>query len=106
MRFPQRVIATDFRSGVSKKDGTNKDRPFISFHCLDFDGKKFDIFEWNDDGRHPKKIDTPCLLDCQFEMGQNQEGDPTLGLVQIERKSAVFDLGKVFESMKLNMEKA
>jgi len=106
MRFPQKVIATDFRSGTSKKDGTNKDRPFISFHCLDMDGKKFDIFEWNDDGRYPKKIDTPCLIEAVFDVGVNNDGDPTISAVSIDKKSAIIDLGKVFESMKLNMEKA
>ena len=105
MRFPQRVIATDFRTGVSKKDGDNKDRKFVSFHCLDMDGKKFDIFAWNDNGQHPQKIDTPCLLECDFEMGVNRDGDPTLELVAINKKSPTFDLSKVFDSLKLNLEK-
>jgi hypothetical protein len=106
MRFNQRVIATDFRSGVSRKDGANKDRKFISFHCLDDSGRKFDVFQWDDDGRFPKKVDAPCLLECQFELGQDMDGKEELAVLSIDRKSAVFDLFKVIDSLKLAMEKA
>jgi hypothetical protein len=106
MKVQSKVVALDYRTGVSSKDGKNKDRNFVSLHVLDYDGNVFDIFGWNDDNRFPKKADTPCLMDCMFEVGSGQEGKITFDLLQISRKSAAFDVGAVFENAKISLEKA
>lgn len=105
MKVQSKVIALDYRTGTSTKDGRNKDKAFASLHVLDYDGNVFDVFAWNDDNRFPKAADTPCLMECLFEVGTDRDGKPSLDLLQIERKSAAFDVGKVFESAKISMEK-
>jgi len=106
MKVQSKVIALDYRTGTSSKDGKNKDRKYSSLHVLDYDGNVFDIFVWNDDSRFPKDADTPCLMECQFEVGTDRDGKASLELLQILRKSAAFDVGAVFDSAKIGMEKA
>jgi len=105
MKVQSKAIALDYRTGTSSKDGKNKDRSFVSLHILDYDGNVFDIFGWNDDGRFPKTADTPCLMECLFEVGTDRDGKATLDLLQILRKSAAFDVGAVFDGAKIALEK-
>jgi len=105
MQTKQTVIALNYRSGTSSKEGKNKDKPFISFSALDNTGQMFDIFEWNDDGRFPKVVTTPCLIEGEFEILHGND-KTSISLIYIERKSAGFSFGKLFEGLKLPMEKA
>ena len=106
MKVNSKVVALDYRTGTSTKDGKNKDRNFVSLHVLDYDGNVFDIFGWNDDNRFPKSADTPCLMECLFEVGSGQENKVTFDLLQIFKKSAAFDVGVVFDNAKIALEKA
>jgi len=105
MQTKQTVVAFNYRSGVSSKEGSNKNKSYISFALLDNTGQMFDVFEWNEDGRFPKQVATPCLLEVQLEVS-NGNDKMKLDVLQIDRKSAVFDFGKVLEGLKLPMEKA
>ena|GEM_PF-6476049 len=105
MEISQKVVAFGYRAGASSKEGKNKGKAFVSFTAMDFKGQTFDVFQWNEDGRFPRRIETPCLLECSFDIVSGSDRI-TLDLVQIDRKSAAFDLGKVIESAKLPMEKA
>jgi len=105
MQTKQTVVAFSYRAGISSKEGSNKGNPFISFSMLDNTGEMFDIFEWNRDGRFPKEIVTPCLLEVELEVS-NSNDKVKVDLLRIERKSASFSFGKILEGLKLPMEKA
>jgi hypothetical protein len=99
------VVLLESRYGSSKKEGSNKDRNYVSYKVLFFDGLYSDFFCWDEPGRsYPKNLATPCLAECDFSR-RSMDGKVTLELHGITKSSASFSFSKLFESLKLPMDK-
>ncbi|MDR2732477.1 MAG: hypothetical protein LBB36_04585 [Fibromonadaceae bacterium] len=104
------LILLSSRKGTTAKEGSNKNRPYVSYKMLDSGGSYYDFFCWNDSRNgsgslYPDSLATPCLVECELLIGSNSEGKGTVDLHSVNRYSASFGFGKIMESLKLPMEK-
>jgi hypothetical protein len=95
-----KVLALDFRTGVSTKEGKNKDKSYVSYKVLDMQGNFFDLFSWANQERMPVELSVPCLIECKFEVSKRGD-NVSFDLVQVEKMSEKFDLEKVLDKIHL-----
>jgi hypothetical protein len=102
MRTTAKVLALDFKTGTSVKEGPNKGKSYVSYKVLDLDdGNFFDMFSWADMDKKPVTLSVPCLIECTFKVGKKFD-EFSVDLVEVHKMSAQFDLEAIFGKIPLS----